>query len=100
MLIVVSNSNKALIFNQVVICPLSLVDGRDSALLRLFCGSWLKLGFVPRPSSLIPRPFFLPLRNMENTQTLDLIVGGLAFAILIGAYLMMHTTVLTTKNKK
>lgn len=37
---------------------------------------------------------------MENTQTLDLIVGALAIAIVIGAYLMMHTTVLTTKNKK
>jgi hypothetical protein len=37
---------------------------------------------------------------MENTQTLDLITGILALAILIGAYLMMHTTVFTTKKKK
>jgi hypothetical protein len=36
---------------------------------------------------------------MENTQTLDLITGGLAIAILIGGYLMMFTDVFTRKKK-
>jgi hypothetical protein len=35
---------------------------------------------------------------MENTQTLDMIAGGLAIAIVIGSSLLMHTTFLTTKN--
>ena len=39
-------------------------------------------------------------KNMENTQTLDMIAGGLAIAIVIGSSLLMHTTFLTTKNKK
>ena len=37
-------------------------------------------------------------KNMENTQTLDMIAGGLAIAIVIGSSLLMHTTFLTTKN--
>jgi len=36
---------------------------------------------------------------MENTQTLDLITGGIAIAILIGGYLMMFTDVFTRKKK-
>jgi len=36
---------------------------------------------------------------MEDTHTLDLIAGGMAIAILIGGYLMMFTTIFTTKNK-
>lgn len=37
---------------------------------------------------------------MENTQTLDLIAGGLAIAFLIGGFLMMFTTIFTTKKKQ
>jgi hypothetical protein len=37
---------------------------------------------------------------MENTNTLDLITGGLAIAILIGAFLMMFTTIWTSPNRK
>ena len=37
---------------------------------------------------------------MENTNTLDLIAAGLAVVILIGASLMMNTTLLTTKKNK
>jgi hypothetical protein len=37
---------------------------------------------------------------MENTNVLDLVAGGLAIAILIGGYLMMFTTILTTKKNK
>ncbi|AFY87879.1 MAG: hypothetical protein CLLPBCKN_004828 [Chroococcidiopsis cubana SAG 39.79] len=36
---------------------------------------------------------------MENTQTLDLITGGIAIAILIGGYLMMFTDIFTRKKK-
>lgn len=36
---------------------------------------------------------------MENTNVLDLVAAGIAIAILIGGYLMMFTTLLTTKNK-
>lgn len=36
---------------------------------------------------------------MENTQTLDLITGGIAIAILIGGYFMMFTDVFTRKKK-
>jgi len=34
-----------------------------------------------------------------NTDTLNLIAGGLAIAIFIGGILMMFTTVWTTKNR-
>ena len=37
---------------------------------------------------------------MENTNVLDLVAGGLAIAILIGGYLLMFTTILTTKKNK
>lgn len=37
---------------------------------------------------------------MENTNVLDLIAAGLAVVILIGASLMMNTTILTTKKNK
>jgi len=37
--------------------------------------------------------------TMENTNTLDLITGGIALLILIGGMLMMFTTIFTTKNK-
>ncbi len=37
---------------------------------------------------------------MENTNVLDLITAGLAVVILIGASLMMNTTILTTKRNK
>jgi len=37
---------------------------------------------------------------MENTNVLDLIAAGLAVIILIGAGLMMNTTILTTKRDK
>lgn len=37
---------------------------------------------------------------MENTNVLDLIAAGLAVVILIGASLMMNTTILTTKKHK
>jgi hypothetical protein len=37
---------------------------------------------------------------MENTNMLDLIAAGLAVVILIGASLMMNTTILTTKKNK
>lgn len=36
---------------------------------------------------------------MENSNVLDLIAAGLAVIILIGASLMMNTTILTTKKK-
>jgi hypothetical protein len=35
---------------------------------------------------------------MDN-NTLDLITAGLAIAIILGAFLMMFTTILTTKRK-
>lgn len=34
-----------------------------------------------------------------NDNTINLIVGGLAIVIGIGGFLMMFTTVFTTKNK-
>jgi hypothetical protein len=34
-----------------------------------------------------------------DENTLDLVTGGLAVAILIGGILMMFTTVFTTKNR-
>ncbi|WP_281172809.1 hypothetical protein [Cylindrospermum stagnale] len=34
---------------------------------------------------------------MENSNTLDLITGGIAIAILIGGMLMMFTTIFSTK---
>ena len=37
---------------------------------------------------------------MENTNTLDLVTGGIAFLILIGGMLMMFTTIFTTKKNK
>jgi hypothetical protein len=37
---------------------------------------------------------------MENTNVLDLVAVGLALIILIGASLMMNTTILTTKRNK
>ncbi len=37
---------------------------------------------------------------MENTNVLDLVAAGLAIVILIGAGLMMNTTILTTKKDK
>ena len=37
--------------------------------------------------------------KMENTNLLDLIAGGVAIVILIGAGLLMNTTILTTKKK-
>ena len=37
---------------------------------------------------------------MENTNTLDLITGGIALLILIGGMLMMFTTIFTTKKNK
>lgn len=40
------------------------------------------------------------MRPMENTASLDLIAGGLAIAIIIGGFLMMFTSVFTTKAKK
>ena len=36
---------------------------------------------------------------MENVNNLDLVTGGIAIAILVGGFLMMFTTVFTTKNK-
>ncbi|ADI66089.1 hypothetical protein Aazo_4961 ['Nostoc azollae' 0708] len=35
--------------------------------------------------------------NIDN-HTLDLVIGGLAIAILLGGMLMMFTTVLTSKK--
>ncbi|BAZ89213.1 hypothetical protein CRC_00630 [Cylindrospermopsis raciborskii CS-505] len=35
---------------------------------------------------------------MDNTNTLDLITGGLAVLILLGGMVMMFTTVFTTKR--
>lgn len=37
---------------------------------------------------------------MENTNLLDLIAAGVALVVLIGAVLMMNTTILTTKRNK
>ncbi len=37
---------------------------------------------------------------MENTNLLDLVTAGMAVIILIGASLMMNTTILTTKRNK
>jgi hypothetical protein len=37
---------------------------------------------------------------MNNINTLDLITGGLALLILIGGFLMMFTTVFSTKIGK
>ncbi len=37
---------------------------------------------------------------MENTNLLDAIAVGLAIVVLIGASLMMNTTILTTKFNK
>jgi len=37
---------------------------------------------------------------MENTNLLDSIAVGLAIIVLVGAGLMMNTTILTTKFKK
>ena len=37
---------------------------------------------------------------MENTNTLDLVTGGIALLILIGGMLMMFTTIFTTKKNK
>ncbi len=36
---------------------------------------------------------------MENTNTLDLIAGGIGLLILVGGMLMMFTTIFTTKNR-
>jgi len=36
--------------------------------------------------------------NMENTNLLDLVAGGM-IVILIGGMLMMYTTIFTTKGK-
>ncbi len=41
-----------------------------------------------------------PKSIMENTNTLDLITGGIALLILIGGMLMMFTTIFTTKKNK
>ena len=41
-----------------------------------------------------------PKPIMENTNTLDLITGGIALLILIGGMLMMFTTIFTTKKNK
>jgi len=37
--------------------------------------------------------------TMDNQNLLDWITGGLALTILIGGFLMMFTTIFTTKNK-
>ncbi len=37
---------------------------------------------------------------MENSNTLDLVTGLLALAIVLGGFLMMFTTVFTTKKRK
>ncbi len=39
------------------------------------------------------------LLTMDNQNLLDWITGGLALTILIGGFLMMFTTIFTTKNK-
>ena len=36
---------------------------------------------------------------MENTNIIDLVTAGIALLILIGGFLMMFTTLLTTKGK-
>jgi hypothetical protein len=36
---------------------------------------------------------------MDNQHLLDWITGGLALTIFIGGFLMMFTTIFTTKNK-
>ncbi|AFZ60183.1 hypothetical protein Anacy_4840 [Anabaena cylindrica PCC 7122] len=35
---------------------------------------------------------------MDNSNTLDLVTGGLAIAILVGGMLMMFTTIFSTKK--
>ena len=35
---------------------------------------------------------------MDNSNTLDLVAGGLAFIILVGGMLMMFTTIFSTKK--
>ena len=35
---------------------------------------------------------------MDNTNTLDLVTGGLAIIILVGGMLMMFTTIFSTKK--
>ncbi len=35
---------------------------------------------------------------MNNTNTLDLVTGGLAIIILVGGMLMMFTTIFSTKK--
>ncbi len=37
---------------------------------------------------------------MENSNTLDVVTGLLAIAILLGGFLMMFTTVFTTKKRR
>ncbi len=41
----------------------------------------------------------LDSQDMENTDWLNAVAGGLAIAIFIGGLLMMFTTVWTTKKK-
>lgn len=36
---------------------------------------------------------------MEDTQALDLLTGFIAIAILLGGFLMMFTTIFTTKGR-
>ncbi len=37
---------------------------------------------------------------MDNTQVIDLVTVGLAIAILLGGFLMMFTSILTTKKNR
>jgi len=37
--------------------------------------------------------------TMDNNQVLDLLTGGIAIAILLGGFLMMFTTIFTTKGR-
>jgi hypothetical protein len=63
----------------------------------------VRAGFDQSSTVSVAHLFAKPARTnpytMENTQTLDLITGGIAIAILIGGYLMMFTDVFTRKKK-
>lgn len=63
----------------------------------------VRTGFDQRFTASIVQLFAKPApttpHTMENTQTLDLITGGIAIAILIGGYLMMFTDIFTRKKK-
>lgn len=49
--------------------------------------------------AILVRNCYLIERDMTNPETLNLVIGGVAIVLLVSAFLMMFTSVFTTKEK-